>query len=172
MNLFVGVIVQNFNRIAKEADGSATMTVEQQQWVDSMKAMGRAKPVNKLRMPSGTHGIARARRRLFRAITHPTFDAIIGGVIVFNVIVMALDYWGIEQSPVIFSYYGRANEFFLYIYYVEFVLKVTAAGRSYFTDQWCQLDFFLVCTSLLDQFARELLTGFIPMPPMLLRILR
>ena len=31
MNLFVGVIVENFNKISKEEDGSATMTAEQQQ---------------------------------------------------------------------------------------------------------------------------------------------
>ena len=39
INLFVGVIVDNFNKIKAESDGSATMTPEQQQWVDTMKAM-------------------------------------------------------------------------------------------------------------------------------------
>ena len=38
--------------------------------------------------------------------------------------------------------------------------------------RWCRFDFFLVCTSLLDQFASELLAAVLPMPPMLLRVLR
>jgi hypothetical protein len=43
---------------------------------------------------------------------------------------------------------------------------------GYFSDSWCQFDFLLVCTTLLDQFASELLTAYLPVPPMLLRALR
>ena len=38
LNLFVGAIVDNFTRIKQEDDGSATMTPEQQQWVEALKA--------------------------------------------------------------------------------------------------------------------------------------
>ena len=38
VNLFVGVVVDNFNRIKAERDGSAIMTKGQQQWVQAMKA--------------------------------------------------------------------------------------------------------------------------------------
>ena len=38
INLFVGAIVDIFTRIKQETDGSATMTPEQQQWADSLKA--------------------------------------------------------------------------------------------------------------------------------------
>uniref|UniRef100_A0A7S3C4M4 Sodium channel protein n=1 Tax=Haptolina ericina TaxID=156174 RepID=A0A7S3C4M4_9EUKA len=61
---------------------------------------------------------------------------------------------------------------FAYVYYIECVLKITALGRRYFTDSWCLFDFFLVVTSLLDQFASELLSQILPVPPMLLRVLR
>jgi hypothetical protein len=43
---------------------------------------------------------------------------------------------------------------------------------NYFADNWCRFDFFLVCTSLLDQFASQLLAQYFPLPPMLLRVLR
>ena len=39
MNLFVAVIVEEFNRIKADSDGSATMTPEQMQWVVTMKAV-------------------------------------------------------------------------------------------------------------------------------------
>ena len=41
-----------------------------------------------------------------------------------------------------------------------------------FSDNWCRFDFFLVCSSLVDQFATELLAQVLPLPPMLLRVLR
>eukprot|EP00966_Prymnesium_polylepis_P305906 7069272-Prymnesium_polylepis.1 len=34
---------------------------------------------------------------------------------------------------------------------VECVLKLTALGHTYFLDNWCRFDFFLVITSLIDQ---------------------
>ena len=56
---------------------------------------------------------------------------------------------------------------------VECVTKLTALGcENYFGDNWCRFDFFLVCASLVDQFATELLAQILPMPPMLLRVLR
>merc|ERR1719182_1024702 len=60
LNLFVGVIVDNFNRIKAESDGSATMTPEQQQWVDTMKSAATASPVKYTRPPDDP-----CRRMLF-----------------------------------------------------------------------------------------------------------
>ena len=51
LNLFVGVIVDNFNKIKQESDGSATMTPEQQQWVDTMKNAANAVPTKMVRPP-------------------------------------------------------------------------------------------------------------------------
>ena len=54
MNLFVAVIVDNFNKIKAETDGSATMTNEQLQWVKTMKAMMRQAPSRQARLDSET----------------------------------------------------------------------------------------------------------------------
>ena len=69
--------------------------------------------------------------------------------------------------------YNRSMDIFSMIYYFECILKMTALGcNGYFADAWCQFDFFLVCTSLLDQFASEFLEQYLPIPPMLLRVMR
>ena len=173
MNLFVGVIVDNFNRISKQSEGTATMTAEQLQWVESMKALRRARPASTLRRPTGSGAVVRFRRRIFGLISHPYFDASIGAVIVANVGVMACDFWAIGQrAPRLLVAFNGANKVFLYVYYVECALKITAAGLSYFSDGWCRFDFFLVATALLDQLFEELLASLLPIPPMLLRILR
>ena len=168
LNLFVGTVVDNFTRIKKESDASATMTPEQMQWVESMKAMARAKPIKTLREPDHF-----PRKMLFRLINSSAFDGLITAVIVANIGVMACDYWGIEQDVEVFAKYNSAMTTFAYIYYVEFTIKITAMGPTgYFGDNWCRFDFTLVTCSLLDQFAAELLAQILPIPPMVLRVLR
>ena len=52
------------------------------------------------------------------------------------------------------------------------MLKIFGLGKFYFNDGWCRFDFFLVCTSFLDQFFNELLNSILPVPPTVLRVLR
>jgi hypothetical protein len=130
MNLFVGVIVESFNRISKESDVSATMTPEQQQWVESIRAMSAQKPISKLRPPRAPWRLA-----VHSLINLPAFDALMAAVILSNVIVMGCDFWAIEQTDAL-RWYNLANTTFSYIYYVECVLKLTALGWSYFRDNW------------------------------------
>ncbi len=144
------------------------MTPAQQQWVDTVKAAAGQRPQRVDRPPS--HPL---RLVLWNLITSSAFDAFITAVIIANIGVMACDYWGIEQDAESFDMYNSAMLAFSYIYYVEATLKLTAMGPAgYFRDAWCRFDFFLVCTSLLDQFATELLAAYLPIPPMLLRVLR
>ena len=168
INLFVGVVVDNFSRMQKAEDGSATMTPEQLQWAETMKASIGMTPIKVYRPPS-----SRLRGLLHRIVSSNSFDGFITGVIIANVGVMACDYWGIEDDPVILASLNTASVVFGVVYYFECCLKLTAFGpTAYFVDSWCRFDFFLVCTSLLDQFAAELLNEIMPLPPMLLRVLR
>jgi hypothetical protein len=93
LNLFVGVIVDNFNRIKKESDASATMTPAQSQWVKTMAAMVDIKPARVPRAPANC-----IRAAFFHIIDSQVFDGFITAVIIANVGVMAVDYWGIEQD--------------------------------------------------------------------------
>ena len=85
---------------------------------------------------------------------------------------MACDYWGIEQDEAVLSAYDQAMNVFSH----DLLRRGDQAGRAglrrLLLDGWCRFDFFLVCTSLLDQFAAELLASVLPLPPMLLRVLR
>ena len=41
---------------------------------------------------------------------------------------------------------GQLDMFFTVIFILEFIITLTAVGaRAYFTDQWHQLDFVVVC---------------------------
>ena len=168
INLFVGVVVDNFSRMQREHDGSATMTREQKQWASTMKSFASLLPTKATRPPA--HPV---RLRLYRLVHSTGFDAFITGVIVLNIGVMACNFWGIERQPEILGLYEHSMDVFSAIYYVEAAVKIAALGSdAYFRDSWCRFDFSLVCTSLLDQFASELLAAYLPIPPMLLRVMR
>jgi hypothetical protein len=128
-----------------------------------MKALAKSKPVRIYRPPTST-----LQKLLYNMVTSPVFEAVITLAIAFNIGLMACDYWGIEQDVQTFRHYHEAMDAFTYIFYVEALLKITGLGiGNYFTDPWCQFDFFLVATSLLNEFSNVL-----PLPPMLLRALR
>ena len=78
---------------------------------------------------------------------------------------MACDVWAIEQMRAYNYAYNLTTQVFLNIYYVECVLKLIGFGWSYFLDNWCRFDFFLVVTSLLDTYASELLSQATPQSP-------
>ena len=162
-----GAIVDNFTRIKKETDGSASMTPEQKQWADSM----RASLSGSARAPrEPTHPL---RRACFRLVRSQPFDYVVMAVIVANVFTMSCEFEGIEDYPLYSWRFRNAMLFFTYFYYGECILKLIGLGpRNYFADRWCRFDFFLVCVSLMDQFFLELLLLFLPVPPTLLRVLR
>ena len=164
LNLFAGVIVDTFDQIKKETDQSATMTPEQQQWVNAMSAVMKQKPTKGVHTPSNP-----CLRVLFRFVTSATFESAIMGVIIANVGVMACDYWGIERDERNYALYTNALLGFGYIYYCEAALKIVSLGPSgYFSDGWCRFDFLLVALTLLDQIGSDLL----PVPPTFLRVMR
>ena len=168
LNLFIGVICDSFDRIRKETDQSATMTKEQQQWVEAMRAMAKQAPSRGIKPPS--FGPC---KWLYAVVTSQAFDGVITTVIIGNVLLMACNYWGIEQDASVHAAYEQAMRGFIFIYYGECALKVLALGlRGYFGDGWCRFDFFLVCTALVDDFVEQDLRAVMPLPPYLLRVLR
>ena len=170
MNLFVGVTVDNFTRIRKEMDGRATLTKEQNQWVQTMNESRRwdeKKLTVKLKAPDQP-----MRRAVFEIVTSSTFEFTIMGVIIANTFLMAVHFYHIEDYPRWNSFYNIGMLAFSLVYYTECISKLFGLGvLGYFRDTWNCFDFSLVCTSLIDQFAAQLLE-FLPLPPMLLRVLR
>ena len=104
LNLFVGVICDSFDKIKKEEDGrSATMTQEQQQWVDTMREAARQRPARGFHPPSFG-----PRRWLFDVVTSSAWDALITAIIVINVLLMACDYWRIEDDRHVYALWTSA----------------------------------------------------------------
>ena len=164
MNLFIGVIVDNFNRIKRRLEkldegGTATMTSEQQMWSKALvMSMNNAAKRPKKRSLAPTHPF---RSKVHELVHSTLFEGAIFVVIVVNIALMACDYYGIEDDIEIHAAYHSAMATIVRIYYAECVLKIVGMGKQYFLDMWCQLDSFLVVVALLDEFASAFLAALI-----------
>ncbi|KAL3923997.1 MAG: hypothetical protein SGPRY_004050, partial [Prymnesium sp.] len=70
--LFVGVTLETFNEIRKEADGSGLLTEEQRTFVSWLTSTLSITPIKKLVPPAG-EGL---RRRIFTLVTSKQFEII------------------------------------------------------------------------------------------------
>ena len=168
INLFVGSVVDHFTRVKAEQDGSVLMTKAQKQWVRTMREGRYVRPPRLPRPPRSA-----VLRPFFDLVTSTTFDFVITTVILLNILVMAMDFHHIEEYPGWHAFYTTALALFGCIYYAECLLKLLGLGfATYFGDNWNRFDFFLVCTSLLDQFAAEAAAAVLPLPPSMMRMMR
>ena len=127
MNLFVGVLLDNFDRIKKELGENGLLTDAQREWVASMKVISKAMPLRKV--PPPENGI---RRLCFDMTQNTAFDELIMGCIGVNTITMSLTFIGAPETWDIFL--KICNYVFAFIFAVEALLKLTALGFGYFYD--------------------------------------
>jgi hypothetical protein len=137
LNLFIGVVIDNFNRLKKELDGSAFMTKEQRQLANADKLIRTVKLETRPDPPSSAW-----RRVAFHIVLWPWFDPIIIGSIIVNALVMCMQFFGQPQD------YSTTLEIinitFLAIFLVEAALKLSGLGwEVYFRSQWNRFDFFV-----------------------------
>ena len=152
LNMVIGVVLDAYNRIKSEGSGTAFMTTGQAEWVATQRSIIAQRPLKAANAPAQEW-----RMGAFNLVTGTYFDLFIMGVIIANVLLMASAHW--NPSEGFATAYSRSMAVFSYIYYCEAVLKITALGLNYFRDNWCRFDFFLVCTTLMDQFGHELLVA-------------
>ncbi|KAF4323781.1 hypothetical protein BBO99_00000958 [Phytophthora kernoviae] len=143
VNLFVGVIIDNFNRMKAVLGGDFMLTPEQKKWLEAQKAASRVGPVRIMKPPQ--HPL---RRLLFYAVNSKRFEWFITICIIVNTLLMAAQYFG--QSTLQAYIINVVNEFFAAVFALEAAMKLTAFGMEYFEDQWNQFDFFVVVGTLLS----------------------
>ena len=112
MNLFVGSVCDNFQRIKAEDDGSATLTDEQKQWVrtkqESFFLAEKVKVDPPLDAPSNV-----IQRAFFILVNSEPFDMLMTIIILANVGVMCIDYHKIEEDEGFYTFYTAANGYLL-----------------------------------------------------------
>merc|ERR1719264_1570603 len=166
LNLFIGVIIDNFNEQKKKAGGSLEMfmTEDQKKYYAAMKKMGKKKPVKAIPRPRW-----RPQAIVFSIVTNKKFDMIIMIFIFLNMLTMTLDHYG-QNDMWVFAL-ENLNMGFICIFTTECILKIFALRQHYFTEPWNVFDFVVVILSILGILLSDLIEKYF-VSPTLLRVVR
>ncbi|CAM9436934.1 unnamed protein product [Chrysoparadoxa australica] len=136
MNLFVGVIIDNFNRI-KSSKGAVFQTKEQEEWQKMQRIVQKIKPKRVYKPPKGSW-----RMKCYELMMSPSFDPFIVGCIVCNSLIMATQHYGEVYAFTITVEW--LNYLFALIFTCEAAIKISAIGHRYFDEGWNRFDFTIV----------------------------
>ena len=165
MELFVTVIIDNFNEIKSERDGSAYMTDKQIDWVRTQKQLATRKPKNYIAPPPEDQ---KTRLALFHVVTGEKFEMFIMGFIVVNTVFMMMEYKGQGDGWTLFL--SVMNYIFAFVFTVEMVLKWFAMGTpAYFGNGWNKFDSIIVTMTLISM-VLDWCSVELPFDPTLLRV--
>merc|ERR1711871_671556 len=127
VNLFVGVIIDNFNDIKSQEDGSIFLTQKQVDWLASQDKVVNAYPKQQFPAPmkgGGTGLILRLRQACYvlwwdveNNDTNKGVDSIIMSVIMLNTLTMAFEHC--NQSQAMTDFLNVCNLFFNIVYTAE-----------------------------------------------------
>ncbi|NWI86789.1 SCN5A protein, partial [Pitta sordida] len=167
LNLFVGVIIDNFNQQKKKISGEDIfMTEEQKKYYNAMKKLGSKKPQKPIPRP-----LNRYQGFLFDIVTCQTFDVVIMTLICLNMIMMMVETY--EQSATKTNVLNKINILFVVIFTSECVLKLVALRHYYFSNAWNIFDLVVVIMSLIALLLSSIGKAFEHfLPPTLFRVIR
>ncbi|NXW57960.1 SCN5A protein, partial [Eurystomus gularis] len=167
LNLFVGVIIDNFNQQKKKISGEDIfMTEEQKKYYNAMKKLGSKKPQKPIPRP-----LNRYQGFLFDLVTHQAFDVVIMVLICLNMITMMVETY--EQSDTKTKILNKFNILFIAIFTAECVLKLVALRQYYFSNAWNIFDLVVVIMSLVASLLSNIGKAFEHfLPPTLFRVIR
>ncbi|KAM9287885.1 sodium channel protein type 5 subunit alpha-like [Cariama cristata] len=167
LNLFVGVIIDNFNQQKKKISGEDIfMTEEQKKYYNAMKKLGSKKPQKPIPRP-----LNRYQGFLFDIVTCQAFDVVIMILICLNMITMMVETY--EQSETKAHILSKINILFVAIFTAECVLKLMALRQYYFSNAWNIFDLVVVIMSLVALLLSGIGTAFEHfLPPTLFRVIR
>lgn len=143
LNLIVGSVINNYNRVKALNNGVTLFTTpEQQEWKETQRIIFNLKPMARKRGPDNPF-----RQWCFKIVEHTNFELAITVVIVMNVITMMTRTH--NQTDCMTTAIYWFNVFFLAVFIVEAVMKLVGLGpRWYFTDTWNMFDFVVVILSI------------------------
>ncbi|NWV25633.1 SCN5A protein, partial [Origma solitaria] len=167
LNLFVGVIIDNFNQQKKKISGEDIfMTEEQKKYYNAMKKLGSKKPQKPIPRP-----LNRYQGFLYDIVTIQTFEAVIMALICLNMVTMMVETY--EQSETKTNVLNKINILFVTIFTAECVLKMLALRQYYFSDAWNIFDLVVVIMSVVALLLSSIGKAFEHfLPPTLFRVIR
>uniref|UniRef100_A0A8C9NMW4 Sodium channel protein n=1 Tax=Serinus canaria TaxID=9135 RepID=A0A8C9NMW4_SERCA len=164
LNLFIGVIIDNFNQQKKKISQDIFMTEEQKKYYNAMKKLGSKKPQKPIPRPAN-----KFQGMVFDFVTKQAFDISIMILICLNMVTMMVE--TDDQSEDMENILYWINLVFIVLFTGEFVLKLISLRHYYFTIGWNIFDFVVVILSIVGMFLAEMIEKYF-VSPTLFRVIR
>uniref|UniRef100_A0A7N8WP42 Sodium channel protein n=1 Tax=Mastacembelus armatus TaxID=205130 RepID=A0A7N8WP42_9TELE len=165
LNLFIGVIIDNFNQQKKKiSNKDIFMTEEQKKYYEAMKKLGSKKPPKPIPRPTN-----RIQGMVFDFISQQFFDIFIMVLICLNMVSMMVetDNQSAEKEDFLF----KLNVAFIVVFTGECMLKLFALRQYFFTNGWNIFDFVVVILSIAGTMLSDLIEKYF-VSPTLFRVIR
>uniref|UniRef100_A0A8C1Z1L8 Calcium voltage-gated channel subunit alpha1 I n=1 Tax=Cyprinus carpio TaxID=7962 RepID=A0A8C1Z1L8_CYPCA len=168
LNMFVGVVVENFHKCRQHQEVEEARRREEKR-LKRMEKRRRSKKAQRLPYYSS---YGRVRLMIHSFCTSHYLDLFITLIICINVVTMSLEHYNQPQSLETALKY--CNYFFSSTFVVEAMLKLIAFGfRRFFKDRWNQLDLAIVLLSVMGITLEEIeINASLPINPTIIRIMR
>ncbi|XP_074489553.1 sodium channel, voltage gated, type VIII, alpha subunit b isoform X5 [Sebastes fasciatus] len=165
LNLFIGVIIDNFNQQKKKFGGQDIfMTEEQKKYYNAMKKLGSKKPQKPIPRPQNPF-----QGMIFDFVTQQVFDISIMILICLNMVTMMVETDDQTDDAEYVLYW--VNFIFIVVFTCEFVLKLFALRHYYFTNGWNIFDVVVVILSIVGMFLADIIEKYF-VSPTLFRVIR
>ncbi|XP_030630528.1 sodium channel, voltage gated, type XII, alpha a [Chanos chanos] len=165
LNLFIGVIIDNFNQQKRKISGQDIfMTAEQKKYYNAMKKLGSKKPQKPIPRPTNI-----LQGFFFDLVSKQAFDISIMMLIILNMITMMVE--TDEQSARMESILNNVNLAFIVIFTTECLIKIFALRCYFFTISWNIFDFVVVILSIVGIVLADIIEKYF-VSPTLFRVIR
>ncbi|CAJ1076741.1 LOW QUALITY PROTEIN: voltage-dependent T-type calcium channel subunit alpha-1I-like [Xyrichtys novacula] len=166
LNMFVGVVVENFHKCRQHQE------VEEAKRREEKRQRRMEKKRRKAQKLPYFSSYGPVRLWIHTLCTNHYLDLIITFIICINVITMSLEHYNQPHSLDLALKY--CNYFFTSTFVLESVLKLIAFGfRRFFKDRWNQLDLAIVLLSVMGIVLEEIeISAALPINPTIIRIMR
>ncbi|XP_015427404.1 PREDICTED: voltage-dependent T-type calcium channel subunit alpha-1I [Myotis davidii] len=166
LNMFVGVVVENFHKCRQHQEAEEARRREEKRLrrLEKKRRKAQRLPYYATYCPT--------RLLIHSMCTSHYLDIFITFVICLNVVTMSLEHYNQPMSLEIALKY--CNYFFTTVFVLEAVLKLVAFGvRRFFKDRWNQLDLAIVLLSVMGITLEEIeINAALPINPTIIRIMR
>ncbi|XP_017279978.2 sodium channel, voltage-gated, type I-like, alpha isoform X1 [Kryptolebias marmoratus] len=165
LNLFIGVIIDNFNQQKKKFGGQDIfMTEEQKKYYNAMKKLGSKKPSKPIPRP-----LNEVQGHIFDLVTKQAFDVVIMVLIWLNMVTMMVETE--DDNEYKKEVLKNINIVFIAVFTGECLLKMVALRQYFFMNGWNIFDFIVVILSIVGTCLADLVEKYF-VSPTLFRVIR
>ncbi|XP_041126480.1 sodium channel protein 60E-like [Polyodon spathula] len=168
LNLFIGVIIDNFNTVHKRSrkEGALVMllTEDQRHLYGALKRVSKVRPTKMIPCPKNVVLLF-----FYKVVHHKYFEPLTILLIVLNMFLMTSEHYG--QSDSFIQAQDVVSLVFTTLFTVEAVIKLLGLRLYYFTRPWNVFDILVVTVSIVGNLLEKAAEN-ISFSPTILRVFR